>query len=513
MDPLSKRRVWTMIEQLKADRVMLLTTHSMEEADALGDKVAILDKGRLRAVGSSLFLKRTYGKGHTISLLSDVEAVPQIEQIIKTSIPSAEILGSDAGSTSVSIKRSAVQGIPRLFTALMAKDGLVKEWGISDTTLEEVFLRLAAQSKEVNAEIEGQQDDDSVGTVILVRQPPQGASSEPELVCLLEAKNPSTIAIVGPDNSGLSIVPEGIGSPEGSQKRYQCVADGGAILRAGPEMTSDKCGILKQYDEVVVLEEFTLPNGVLRVHCDKGWISLTAGDGSVILKVLDADAVLTMDELRIPSSIIAAPTVQMVDMVVPIDSQPGQQVLIEIGGEKISVSIPTDAQPGSSIQIPVPLPQVQSSELQMTIEGLDNAFGANHIPPVSIAHQTYAVVWKNAVLAFGCRRAPGFKGCLNCKCVELFCYISLFVVMALVAVVHMWILTFVEGMERQAMEMGVDRFCFDGVSHVVFERGFGWAPGEADPDDRYNYGSYCPCKFKGDLPLLAIDRSFLTDCL
>ena len=36
MDPLSKRRVWTMIEQLKADRVMLLTTHSMEEADALG---------------------------------------------------------------------------------------------------------------------------------------------------------------------------------------------------------------------------------------------------------------------------------------------------------------------------------------------------------------------------------------------------------------------------------------------------------------------------------------------
>lgn len=47
MDPLSKRRVWAMIEQIKKDRVVLLTTHSMEEADALGDKVAILDKGRL----------------------------------------------------------------------------------------------------------------------------------------------------------------------------------------------------------------------------------------------------------------------------------------------------------------------------------------------------------------------------------------------------------------------------------------------------------------------------------
>ena len=58
-----------------------------------------------------------------------------------------------------SVKRSAVRGIPRLFSSLMAEDGLITEWGISDTTLEEVFLRLAAQNHEVNASIEGGGDD------------------------------------------------------------------------------------------------------------------------------------------------------------------------------------------------------------------------------------------------------------------------------------------------------------------------------------------------------------------
>ena len=57
MDPLSRRRVWALIDELKKNRIVLLTSHSMEEADALGDRIAILNNGRLRAVGTSLFLK------------------------------------------------------------------------------------------------------------------------------------------------------------------------------------------------------------------------------------------------------------------------------------------------------------------------------------------------------------------------------------------------------------------------------------------------------------------------
>ena len=49
-----------MIERLKVGRIIVLTTHSMEEADALSDEIAILSAGRLRAFGTSFFLKTKF---------------------------------------------------------------------------------------------------------------------------------------------------------------------------------------------------------------------------------------------------------------------------------------------------------------------------------------------------------------------------------------------------------------------------------------------------------------------
>lgn len=491
MDPLSKRRVWTMIEQLKKNRVMLLTTHSMEEADALGDKVAILDKGRLRAIGSSLFLKRTYGKGHTISLLSEVDDAPRVEQLVKSCIPSAEILGTAAGNTSVSIQRSAVQGIPRLFNSLMAEDGLIKEWGLSDTTLEEVFLRLAAQNREVNAEIEGQ-DQGEVGRVMLVRSS-TGASTglaNPELVAVLEAANPSSIVVVGPEGSGLEIVAD---TGRAEAKRYVCVAQGGAVIQAGADTETDECGRISQFDEIVALDEVCLPTGVRRVQCDKGWVSTTGTDGvDVLQEVTDGTVLASIDRLVIPdASSKSLPMVQMIDMTVPADSH-GHSVRIEIGGKTVTVEIPPDAEPGARIQVPVPLPQLQ--------EGVRNSMFSDHssVETVSIVQQTFAVVWKNAVLAFGCRKGPGCRGLMNCKCCELFCYISLFIVMAMVAIVHIWIVRMIGGMQRDMLNADHEYFCEDGVVHVTWGTGSGWAPATEDEGGAYASGSYCPYRNDGE---------------
>eukprot|EP01046_Picozoa_sp_COSAG06_P067234 COSAG06_NODE_17336_length_947_cov_1.277123_1_plen_105_part_10 len=105
MDPLSKRRVWSMIQRAKQSRIVLLTTHSMEEADALGDKIAVMHHGRLRAVGTSLFLKNKFGKGHTVSILSETENTPKIKEIVMRCMPTAEIIASTAGNTSISLPR------------------------------------------------------------------------------------------------------------------------------------------------------------------------------------------------------------------------------------------------------------------------------------------------------------------------------------------------------------------------------------------------------------------------
>lgn len=70
MDPVSRRQVWNLIERVKRGRVTLLTTHSMEEADVLGDRIAIMKGGRLAALGSSLHLKRKFGDGYHVTILS-----------------------------------------------------------------------------------------------------------------------------------------------------------------------------------------------------------------------------------------------------------------------------------------------------------------------------------------------------------------------------------------------------------------------------------------------------------
>lgn len=62
MDAISRRAVWDLLQQQKSDRTILLTTHFMDEADLLGDRIAIMAKGELQCCGSPLFLKQKYGE-------------------------------------------------------------------------------------------------------------------------------------------------------------------------------------------------------------------------------------------------------------------------------------------------------------------------------------------------------------------------------------------------------------------------------------------------------------------
>ena len=54
MDPVTRREVWEMIQRARIGRVVMLTTHSMEEADVLGDRIAVMSHGKIQAYGTSL---------------------------------------------------------------------------------------------------------------------------------------------------------------------------------------------------------------------------------------------------------------------------------------------------------------------------------------------------------------------------------------------------------------------------------------------------------------------------
>ena len=67
VDPYSRRHLWNLLQQRKAGKVILLTTHFMDEADLLSDRKAIISKGELRCLGSSLFLKNKFGIGYHLT--------------------------------------------------------------------------------------------------------------------------------------------------------------------------------------------------------------------------------------------------------------------------------------------------------------------------------------------------------------------------------------------------------------------------------------------------------------
>lgn len=111
MDPFARRFTWNVIRQYRPDRCIILTTHFMDEADLLGDRIAIMAAGRLRCAGSSMFLKKTYGVGYqlTIEKVKDREGPPVAHCISFDSVNQALTqdfaLGNSSGLEVLSEKR------------------------------------------------------------------------------------------------------------------------------------------------------------------------------------------------------------------------------------------------------------------------------------------------------------------------------------------------------------------------------------------------------------------------
>nr|KAJ3422464.1 ATP-binding cassette sub- A member 1 [Polyrhizophydium stewartii] len=142
MDPVNRRHVWSFIEQFKQGRIVVLTTHSMEEADVLGDRIAIMAHGRLRAIGNSVTLKNKFGAGYRISIVTDPARSDEVRAIVYTQVPGATLEDDSAGSLIYQFPVSSTPLIPAFVRNLNNYEGLIKAWGISQTTLEEVFLKI-----------------------------------------------------------------------------------------------------------------------------------------------------------------------------------------------------------------------------------------------------------------------------------------------------------------------------------------------------------------------------------
>ncbi|RLN38339.1 hypothetical protein BBO99_00008317 [Phytophthora kernoviae] len=152
MDPYSRRSTWEILLNNRNDRVMVLTTHFMDEADILGDRIAIMAEGELRCCGSSLFLKNRYGAGYNLTLVKDDAKCDDnaISTLISSYVPSAQLLSNVGSEVAYQLPQRSSPQFAAMFTEIdnnLSKLGLLS-YGISATTLEEVFIKVAEADDE-----------------------------------------------------------------------------------------------------------------------------------------------------------------------------------------------------------------------------------------------------------------------------------------------------------------------------------------------------------------------------
>ena len=149
MDASARRYIWDLLKSYKNDRIIILTTHFMDEADYLGDRIGIMGDGKMLCCGSSVFLKNQFGVGYSITFTKsspDLDSTPII-QTIKKYVPDCQILTNVATDLAVQLPMESIGNFPAMFHELDERQNSLKyiDYGISITTLEEVFLNVGSQ--------------------------------------------------------------------------------------------------------------------------------------------------------------------------------------------------------------------------------------------------------------------------------------------------------------------------------------------------------------------------------
>ncbi|XP_042575512.1 phospholipid-transporting ATPase ABCA3 [Cyprinus carpio] len=145
IEPSGRRGTWDLLQGEKRGRTILLTTHFMDEADLLGDRIAIMASGELQCCGSPLFLKNKYGAGYHMVIVKDAFCnVSEITRLVHMYVPDATLESSAGAELSYILPKESTSRFELLFAELeMNRDELgIASYGASVTTMEEVFLRV-----------------------------------------------------------------------------------------------------------------------------------------------------------------------------------------------------------------------------------------------------------------------------------------------------------------------------------------------------------------------------------
>ncbi|KAF9479407.1 P-loop containing nucleoside triphosphate hydrolase protein [Pholiota conissans] len=154
VDPLSRRALWKTLTTYRNERTIILTTHFLDEADFLADRIAVLaSPGKLIACDTPVALKSTMGDGYSISVkFSTFQYTGNLYDAIKAVAPDTIMTDNDDGGFIYELKTKnlgTIAGAVRVTENSKARFGIVS-YDVLGTTIEDIFLDLLAQEDNEN---------------------------------------------------------------------------------------------------------------------------------------------------------------------------------------------------------------------------------------------------------------------------------------------------------------------------------------------------------------------------
>ncbi|KAF8767183.1 ATP-binding cassette sub-family A member 3 like protein [Argiope bruennichi] len=146
MDVEARRNVWDALLKIRHSRTIILTTHYMEEADVLGDRIAIMVEGEIQCCGSPMFLKQKFGTGYNLHVVKDINFdLNALISLIKKYIPKVTLGNELEKDISVNLSTNTISKFGDMFEELEnCKTELgVISFGVTITTMDDVFWNVS----------------------------------------------------------------------------------------------------------------------------------------------------------------------------------------------------------------------------------------------------------------------------------------------------------------------------------------------------------------------------------
>ncbi|NWH67919.1 ABCA1 protein, partial [Geococcyx californianus] len=150
MDPQARRFLWDCIlSVIREGRAVVLTSHSMEECEALCTRMAIMVNGRFRCLGSVQHLKNRFGDGYTVMVRVGGPGPTLVENLMELHFPGIVLKERHGGLLQFQVPTRA-GSLASIFSVLATHRGPchIEDYSVSQTTLDQVFVHFAREQSD-----------------------------------------------------------------------------------------------------------------------------------------------------------------------------------------------------------------------------------------------------------------------------------------------------------------------------------------------------------------------------